>query len=43
MSNGIILDSDDIRKIIAEKFDVDEKDVIKTQYTFIVKKDCKLC
>ena len=39
MSNGIILDADDIRKLIAEKFCVDEKDVIKTQYSWIIKKD----
>lgn len=41
MSNGIILDADDIKKIIAEKFGVDEKDVIKTQYSYIVRKDDK--
>lgn len=39
MSNGIILDADDIKKILAEKFGVDEKDVIKTQYSYIIKKD----
>ena len=39
MSNGIILDADDIRKLIAEKFGVDEKDVIKTQYSWIIKKE----
>lgn len=39
MSNGIILDADDIKKILAEKFNVDEKDVIKTQYSYIIKKD----
>lgn len=38
MSEGIILDADDIKKILAEKFGVDEKDVIKTQYSFIIKK-----
>lgn len=37
MSEGIILDSDDVRKIIAEKYGVDEKDVIKSQYSWIVK------
>ena len=26
MSNGIILDADDIKKILAEKFGVDEKE-----------------
>ena len=39
MSNGIILDADDVKKILAEKFGVDEKDVIKTQYSYIIKKD----
>ena len=39
MSNGIILDADDIKKILAEKFGVEEKDVIKTQYSWIIKKD----
>lgn len=39
MSNGIILEADDIKKILAEKFGVDEKDVIKTQYSYIIKKD----
>lgn len=39
MSNGIILDADDIKKILAEKFNVDEKDVINTQYSYIIKKD----
>ena len=39
MSNGIILDADDIKKILAEKFGVDEKDVIETQYSYIIKKE----
>lgn len=39
MTSGIILDADDIKKLIAEKFGVDEKDVIKTQYSYIIKKD----
>lgn len=33
MSEGIILDAEDIKKILAEKFGVDEKDIIKTQAT----------
>ena len=33
---GIILESDDIKKIIAEYFKVEEKDVIKSQYTYTV-------
>lgn len=41
MSNGIILDADDIKRIIAEKFGVDEAAVIKAQYSYIVKKDDK--
>ena len=41
MTNGIILDQDDIKKLIAEKFEVDEKDVIKSQYSYIVRKDVK--
>lgn len=38
MGEGIILDAEDIKKILAEKFGVDEKDIIKTQYSFIIKK-----
>ena len=38
MSEGIILDAEDIKKILAEKFGVDPKDIIKTQYSFIIKK-----
>ena len=41
MTSGIILDADDIKKLIAEKFDVDEKDIIKSQYSWIVRKDDK--
>lgn len=39
MSNGIILDAEDIKRILAEKFGVDEKDIIKSQYSWIIKKD----
>ena len=39
MSNGIILDADDIKKLIAEKFGVEEKDVIKSQYSWVVRTD----
>ena len=39
MTSGIILDADDIKKLIAEKFDVDEKDIIKSQYSWIVRKE----
>lgn len=41
MTSGIILDADDIKKLIAEKFGVDEKDVIKSQYSWIVRKEEK--
>lgn len=41
MTSGIILDADDIKKLIAEKFDVDEKDIIKSQYSWIVRKEEK--
>lgn len=39
MSNGIILDADDIKRILAEYFHVDEKNIIKSQYSWIIKKD----
>ena len=41
MTSGIILDADDIKKLIAEKFGVDEKDIIKSQYSWIVRKEEK--
>lgn len=41
MSDGIILDADDIKRLIAKEFGVDEKDIIKSQYSWIVKKDSK--
>jgi len=36
MEKAIVLDSNDIKKLIAEKFDVDEKQVIKSQYSYTV-------
>lgn len=36
MKPAIVLSADDVRKIIAEKFDVDVKDVIRNQYTYTV-------
>ena len=33
MTSGIILDVICIKKLIAEKFGVDEKDIIKSQYS----------
>ena len=41
MADGIILDADDIKKILAEKFGVEEKDIIKTQYSYVIKKPKK--
>lgn len=37
MADGIIIDPADIKKIIAEKYGVDEKDVLKIQYSYVVK------
>lgn len=36
MKQGIILDKNDVKKIIAEKFNVDEKDIIQSQYSWII-------
>lgn len=36
MKKAIVLDANDIKKILAEKFNVSEKDVIKSQYSFTV-------
>lgn len=36
MKNAIVLEQADIKKIIAEKFGVPEKSVIKSQYSFTV-------
>lgn len=37
MSNAIILDNDDIKKILAEKYGVEESDIIRSQYSWIIK------
>lgn len=37
MSDGKILDTDDIKRIIAEHYGVDEKDVMKIQYSYVVR------
>lgn len=37
MTDGIIIDPADIKKIIAEKYGVDEKDVLKIQYSYVIK------
>lgn len=36
MRSGIVLSSDEVRKIIAEHFNVHEDDVIKAKYSYIV-------
>ena len=36
MKNAIVLDANDIRKLLAEKYGVSEKDVIKSQYSYTV-------
>ena len=36
MRKAMVLDADDIKKIIAEKFGVDIKDIIKSQYSYTV-------
>lgn len=36
MDTAVVLNSEDIKKIIAQHFGVEEKQVIKSQYTFTV-------
>ena len=36
MRHALVLDPADIKKLIAEKFEVEEKQIIKTQYSYIV-------
>lgn len=36
MRKAIVLDPDDIKALITEKFDVEPKDVIKSQYSYTV-------
>lgn len=36
MKKGIVLDADDVRKIVAEKFGVKPDRVIKSQYSYTV-------
>jgi len=36
MQNAIVLNTEDIKKIIAEHFNVDESKVIKSQYSYTV-------
>lgn len=41
MQTGIVLSQSDIKKIIAEHFNVPEDCVVPTKYSFVVlKKDC---
>lgn len=36
MKKGIILDTEDVKKIIAKEFNVDVSQVLKSQYTYTV-------
>lgn len=36
MQKAVVVDADDIKKILAEKFGVDEKNIIKSQYSYTV-------
>jgi len=36
MKNAFVIEQSDIKALIAEKYGVDEKSVIKTQYSYIV-------
>lgn len=39
MKNAIVLDQNDIKRILAEKYGVKEADIIKSQYSYIIVKD----
>ena len=39
MQKALVLDSNDVRKILAEHFKVDEKHILKSQYTYTVIQD----
>lgn len=39
MKKAIVIDASDIKKILAEKFDVPEESIIKSQYSYIVVTD----
>ena len=41
MKKAVVLDSEDIKHIIAKHFGVDEKAVIKSQYTYSVITDAE--
>lgn len=36
MKKALVIDKNDVKKIIAEKFGVEEKDVIVSQYSYTV-------
>ena len=36
MNYGLVLDSSDIKKILAEYFNVEEDKIVKTKYSYIV-------
>ena len=39
MNYGLVLDSSDIKKILAEYFNVEEDKIVKTKYSYIVVQD----
>ena len=41
MRKAILIEPNDIKKILAKKFGVDESNVIKTQYSYTVIKEVK--
>ena len=36
MREAIVIDAEDIKKLLAEKYGVPEKDIIKSQYSYTV-------
>ena len=41
MKNAIVIESNDIKKILAEKFNVPEESIIKSQYSYTIVLDDK--
>ncbi len=39
MKNAVVLEQSDIKKLIAKEYGVDEKQVVKAQYSWIVVKE----
>lgn len=37
MESAIVLSADDVKTILAKHFEVDEKDVFRSQYSYVVK------